>query len=186
MMKERKFRVILDMDDVITATNEEFIAYYFRKHGVLFLPGNIADWSFWPDKSIYTEIFEQPDFLDRMKPKKDAIEVIKEMIDEDEMDIFVVTHCLSHQSFEVKLQWFEKHMPFFPRNRVISFGEKSAVWGDILLDDAPHNILEWEDIGEPVVYNMAYNQELPDKFKRVNSMREFKSYIDKIRIRKAS
>lgn len=180
----RKFRILLDMDDVITSTNLEFASYYFRKHGVLFPIGNITDWSFWPDKSIYTEIFEQPDFMNRMKPKKDAVEVIREFIEEGDVDIFIVTHCLSVQSFQVKLDWIAKYMPFFPLERVVSIREKSAIWGDVLLDDAPHNILEWESVGEPVIYNTSYNQHLPKRFRRVNSFREFKDYVDQKRDRK--
>lgn len=176
--KERKFRLLLDMDDVITDTLSEIINFTYRKHGILFLKGNVNNWRFFGDEMVYAEIFHQHDFDKRMKPKNDAIEVIKQMIEEDNIDVFIVTSCLTPLGYVAKLEWLKKHMPYFPLERVFPVTEKSAVWGDVLVDDGPHNVLSWQDIGEPILYNAPYNAgDYP--FKRVSSMKEVREYLHK-------
>jgi 5'(3')-deoxyribonucleotidase len=173
----RPFRILLDMDDVIIETNEAFAAYHFRKHGVLFPVGNVNSWSFWPDKSIYIETFHEEDFVDKVRPKKDAIQYIQKWIKEGH-DVFIVTACLDLVALEKKMAWVAKNIPEFPLKRLVSLSEKSAMWGDILVDDGPHNILEWKDNGEPIVFHREYNKRL-DGFQRVRSFRDIDEIISR-------
>lgn len=174
-MTGRKLRILLDMDDVIIETNKAFASYYFKKHGVLFPVGNVDNWSFWDDKNIYTETFHQEDFLQKIEPKRDAIPYISKWLKEGH-DVFVVTTCLDLVSYEKKLEWMKWNIPEFPIKRVVSLVEKSAMWGDILVDDAPHNIVEWKDNGEPIIYHTSYNNFMVG-YRRVRNFKEVDAIV---------
>lgn len=178
--KPRKFRLLLDMDDVITDTFQEFLKEYRRKYGMLFLMGNIDYWKFFGDLgalSIYKETFDRKDLYKELQPKRDALEWIEKWVDGGAIDVFIVTACVSTKAYEEKLKWFDLHLPFFPKERILSIKEKTAVWGDLLVDDGLHNIKAYAAIGDVLLYDMAHNRRDKD-FKRVRCMKDVNDYIE--------
>lgn len=175
--KQHKFRLLLDFDDVIVHTLEEALSLYFQRHGVLYLQGDVDNWSYLDDKSVYKDIFHQKDFYKKLKPKRDAISVIKKWLEEDTMDIFIVTACLTPEAYQQKLLWLEEHLPEFPQSRLLPVMEKTAIWGDLLVDDGLHNIVSYDEFGgDTLLYTIGHN--LRDKtFKRVSSFKDVDDYL---------
>lgn len=175
--KQHKFRLLLDFDDVIVHTLEEALSLYFQRHGVLYLQGDVDNWSYLDDKSVYRDIFHQKDFHKKLKPKRDAVSVIKKWLEEDTMDIFIVTACLTPEAYQQKLLWLEEHLPEFPQSRLLPVMEKTAIWGDLLVDDGLHNIVSYDEFGgDTLLYTIGHN--LRDKtFKRVSSFKDVDDYL---------
>ena len=44
-LKDRKFRLLLDMDDVIVETLQQALNLYYRRYGVLYFHGNVDNWT---------------------------------------------------------------------------------------------------------------------------------------------
>lgn len=184
--KPRKFRLLLDMDDVISETFEEFLKEYRRRYGMLFMLGNVDYWKFFGDLcgvGIYKQTFDRKDFYKELKPKRDALEWIEKWVKGGEVDVIIVTACVSPKAYEEKLKWFDLHLPFFPKDRIISTREKTAVWGDLLVDDGLHNVTEYSSIGDVLLYDMAHNRQGKD-FKRVRCLKDVNDYIEQNYLRR--
>lgn len=141
-----KTRILFDLDDTITDFLDELVRRYNKKYGTNFTKDHCYKWEL---NEIFEhnilELIDEEDFFECVKPKKDAVKYMKEWIDSGKFDIFIVTSCLKPENYVKKVKWFEKHMPFFPKGRIIPLTEKSAVWGNILIDDRPKNLMEWKE-----------------------------------------
>ena len=182
-LKNRKFRLLLDMDDVIVETLQEALNLYYRRYGVLYFHGNVDNWTYLDDGSVYQDIFHQKDFFKMLKPKRDAIPVIRKWLKEDTMDIFIVTACLSPEAYQQKLLWLGQHLPEFPQSRLLPVMEKTAVWGDLLVDDGLHNIKAYDEFGgDTLLYTVSHN--IQNKtYKRVSCLQDVDDYLKKQNIR---
>ncbi len=180
-LKNRKFRLLLDMDDVIVETLQEALNLYFRRHGVLYFHGNVDNWTYLDDDSVYRDIFHQKDFFEMLKPKRDAVPFIRKWLLEDTMDIFIVTACLSPESYQQKLLWLNKHLPEFPQSRLLPVMEKTAIWGDLLVDDGLHNIMAYDEFGgDTLLYTVSHN--LQDKtYTRVSCFQDIDDYLNNLK-----
>lgn len=172
-----KPRVLLDLDDVITDFADELVSRYNRKYGTNFTKEHCTRWEL---NEIFEhnilELIDEEDFFESVKPKDGAVEYIKKWIEEDGFDVFVVTSCLKPENYIKKIKWFNNHMPFFPTGRVIPLTEKSAVWGDVLVDDRPKNLNDWmdESRGFPkmgLLFDAPHNK-VCDDYIRVNNFKK--------------
>lgn len=140
-----KPRILFDLDDTITDFLEELVNRYNKKYGTNFTKDHCYKWEL---NEIFEnnilELIDEEDFFDSVKPKRDAVKYMEKWVKNGQYDIFIVTSCLKPENYVKKIKWIEKHMPFFPKGRVIPLTEKSAIWGDVLVDDRPKNLQEWE------------------------------------------
>lgn len=65
-------------------------------------------------------------------------------------DLIIVTAAFS-ESVHDKWRWLQKHMPFIPHDNFCTFKRKDKIHGDILIDDAPHNLLPWTETGRDAI-----------------------------------
>ena len=169
-----KPRILFDLDDVITDFADELVSRYNKKYGTNFTKDHCYKWEL---NEIFEhnilELIDEEDFFESVKPKKGAVEYMEKWIKSGRYDIFVVTSCLKPENYVKKVKWFEKYMPLFPIGRVIPLTEKSAVWGDILIDDRPKNLIEWRDVSETMprlclLFDAPHNKSC-DSFIRVHN-----------------
>lgn len=136
----RKPRIIIDMDDVIVDYIGILIQDFNVKYGTSY---SIEDCTSWYLEDIFGEnINEFIYFTGRFNDlpiKNNAVSHIKNIIDSGRYDVFIVTAC-KPQGFMEKYNWVKKYMPFFIKDRLIPCSEKSAIWGDVIVDDKIANI----------------------------------------------
>lgn len=173
----KKPRILFDLDDTITDFLDELLSRYNRKYETSFTKEHCYKWEL---NDIFEnnilELIDEEDFFESVKPKKDAVKYMDKWIKSDKYDIFVVTSCLKPENYVKKIEWFKKHMPFFPIGRVIPITEKSAIWGDVLVDDRPKNLEDWrnDSIGFPkfcLLFDAPHNKSCGD-FMRVNTFED--------------
>lgn len=182
-----KPRILFDLDDTITDFLDELVYRYNRKYGTNFTKEHCYKWEL---NEIFEnnilELIDEEDFFNHIKPKKGAVEYMEKWISEDKYDIFVVTSCLKPENYVKKVEWFKSFMPFFPIGRVIPLTEKSAVWGDVLVDDRPKNLEDWHKNSRGLIkycllFDAPHNRGCED-FMRVHSFKQldyiFEAYFD--------
>lgn len=175
----RRPRLLIDQDEVLAETMLEMVLRFNKDHGTNFSVGDIKTWDL-SDSFIGLEkalhYFRQEGFFFSLQPTEGAIEVMKDLL--GRYDVFIVTagDACSHVDKE---RWILKYMPFFPAENIIFCKKKDAVWGDVLLDDAPHNLKGFEKIGLPIIYDRPHNKTVKG-FERVKSFYEFRDFVDSI------
>lgn len=140
----RSLTILVDMDDVLENFSEEWIKYLNEQHGTDVKHSDITEWEiskFFPTvdrQGLYAPLFE-PDFWERVKPLPGAVSTVKRLID-DGHKIFVVT--ASHfDTLSLKFNSvLYKYFPFLTYKDIIVASKKQLILGDVLIDDAPHNL----------------------------------------------
>lgn len=139
----RKPRIIFDMDDVIVDYLGVLINDYNLKYATNYTIDDCKSWSLKDSFGANIEEFICPKgrFVD-LPIKDDSVSYIKEIINSGRYDVFIATACPPHSYIE-KYEWIREYMSFFNTNRLIPCTEKSAIWGDVIIDDKPSNIDEF-------------------------------------------
>lgn len=172
----KKFKIILDVDDTIANTTEYLLSLANVEYKRNIVKTDIYDWNLdavFPDINL-RKYFDQDGFFYNLKPIEDAIFYTKKLIEEGHE--IVITTASPINGFKDKALWLKKYFPHIPERNLILAWRKECVFGDIMLDDALHNI-ESSICTYPVLFNQPWNENLGDKFKRVHSWKEFYNYI---------
>ena len=176
-LEKRLPRILIDQDNVLAELIPEVIKRFNKTYGVNRSHEECIEWDltniFGPE--IEDIFFEEGLFRD-LKPVDGALEVFERLYKSGKYDIYIVT-ASEPFAYGEKVQWLQKHLPFFPIKNLIACHRKDAVWGDILLDDGAHNIKAFDGIGEPIVFDRPNNRSL-EGYKRVYDWYEFEDYIN--------
>lgn len=179
LLNTRKPRILFDQDDVLADFLGAVVEKLNKKYNKNYSIEQCTSWNLvknFGKESI--EIINEKGFFYNLKPKKDAIEVLKRMYTSGKYDIRIVTASMPN-SYEEKLEWIKKYMPFFKEEHFISCKNKSSVWGDILIDDAEHNLIDFSKLGISIIYDMPHNRHVKG-FKRVYDLKEAEDYIENL------
>lgn len=178
--KQVKPRILFDMDDVLVEYIESVIGDYNKDFDTNY---TIKDCTKWELKEVFGD--KILDYLNTegryryLDIKKNSDKVIKEIIDTNRYDVFIVTAC-EPSAYEEKVEWLKEFMPFFDTKRIIPAVEKTAIWGDILVDDKIENLEQFEElIGTGIVFDMPHNQ-YSNQFKRIYNLEELLPILDKM------
>lgn len=117
----------------------------------------------WRKDVPYEAIFEQYYYL-TLKPQKNIVKAVKELVKDDRYDVYILSAVLSNeenpyalaeknQRLDIDLPEIDKAHRIFcpcgvPKDRYIPDGIRP---NDILLDDYSHNLHEWGGIGIKVI-----------------------------------
>lgn len=124
-------------------------------------------------KKIY-KYLEEPGFYRNLEPIPHSIEVIQRL--QEKYDIYIVTTSPKN-ALKDKAEWIEEHLPFIGFKRMVYTHHKHLVDGDLLFDDAPHNLEAFQQKGSiSVAMDYAYNRNI-DCY-RVSNWLEFEATLD--------
>lgn len=180
-MWNRRIRVLFDLDDTLTDFIVELVDRYNKKYGTNHTKKDCYKWEL---NEIFEhnilELIDDEDFFESVKPKEGAIELMKMLVENDKVfEVYVITSCLKPENYIKKIKWFEKHMPFFPATNVVPLSDKHIVKGDILVDDRPKNIMDWEAEnrnGIGILMDASHNQSC-SYFLRIKKLEELESFL---------
>ena len=140
----KKLTVMIDMDGVIENMCEVWIEYLNEQYGTNVQPDDIKEWDMtkaFPsiDSQKIYEPLRDENLWKRVTPLPGAVETIRRII-EDGHKVVIVT--ASHQdTVSMKLNnVLFKYFPYLSMNDVIIASQKQLIRGDVLIDDAPHNL----------------------------------------------
>jgi len=165
-----KRRILLDMDDVLARCVDYWLEQLNKTHNLSLCKADISNWNMSKNPEVratgltYDEIFApmgKKGFFFELPVMEGAQEGVQDLID-NFGEVVIVTSLPSdiYRPGEVtqeKLDWLRKYFPYFSKTRnIVMTKRKGLVKGDLLIDDAPHNILEYP--GKTVVFDQPYNQ----------------------------
>lgn len=140
----KKLTILVDMDDTLENLCETWVEFINKKYGTATTTDDITDWDItkaFPTltkNQIFAPLNEEA-LWERVKPLPKAYENICKLRD-DGHRVFVVT-ASNPESVSIKLnKVLFRYFPFFTYNDVIITSCKQLISGDVLVDDAPHNL----------------------------------------------
>ncbi|MBP5462729.1 MAG: hypothetical protein J6Y20_11505 [Lachnospiraceae bacterium] len=161
----KKLTVLIDMDDTIENLGETWVQCLNERHGTNVQRSDVTDWDVskaFPTLTrheVYAPLFDKR-MWKRVQPLPGAVEYVKKLI-EDGHKVLIVT--ASHQNtVGIKLNHvLFKYFPFFTYKDVIVTTQKQLISGDILIDDAPHNLEggKYHGILVSAPHNRSYDAE---------------------------
>lgn len=173
----KKLTILVDMDDTIENLLDEWVHTLNEKHGRYVLLNDICSWDLreaFPglsDEQIYEPLF-MDSLWRRVRPKWDAIEYLKKLID-DGHEVFITTSS-NFKTIGVKTEAIlGRYFPFIRMDHVIVCSRKQMIRGDVMVDDGVHN-LEGGDYIKVLMtapHNRNYDAEA-NGMHRVNDWRE--------------
>lgn len=177
--------ILVDVDNVLENLNTVWVQGLNKKYGTDVKTEDITDWDitkFFPglSKSQVFSPLHKKQTWDHLEVMPGSQDMIKRLINEGHKIILVTA---SHpQTVLYKFGFLDKHFPFIPFKDVIVTARKQMVKGDVLIDDAPHNLEggEYKGILMDMPYNKSYD-ESQKGFVRVHNWNEIYKAINKIK-----
>jgi 5'-nucleotidase len=176
--------ILVDVDNVLENLNMIWVQELNKKYQTDVKMEDITDWEikkFFPGLSksqVFSPLHKRQTW-DYLEPIPGSQDMIKRLINEGH-EIILVT--ASHpQTVLYKFNFLDKYFPFIPFQDVIVTSRKQMVRGDVLIDDAPHNLESGEYKG--ILMDMPYNRNYDEKAKgfiRVHNWNEIYEAINKI------
>ena len=139
--------VLVDLDDVLWDLLTPWVSEINRIYKTEVDPQQITDWNmslFFPKLSrnqIYSPLF-QGDFWKKVQPNLDSAWFINELL-HNHHGVKVVT-ASHYKNLEAKMERFLKLFPMLSWYDVVITSDKHSIVGDVLIDDAPHNLEQGE------------------------------------------
>ena len=181
----RQLRILVDMDDTIEHLLLAWVDCLNERHGTTVRCDDIQDWDIstaFPTLTkgqVYAPLVED-DFWKTVRPIDGAAEVLEWAIEEGH-EIYIVTtssyHALQSKMENVLFRYF----PFISWDRVIITSNKQIIRGDMLIDDAPHNLENGQYV--KVLMTAPHNRKYDAKRNymiRVHTWDEVKQCIKKL------
>lgn len=154
----------LDVDSVLCESIPSLLYRINRECGVQLEKDDVVQWDFPVGEStlgeLILEAFRDPVFVKALPPMEGAVEAVKRLA--IDFEIIVVT-SRKQLTVDATREWVARYFGVLP---VIHVGDGETKNGhdlDILVDDAPHNILAFADSGRPaLLFDQPWNQRVPD------------------------
>lgn len=163
-MKTTKPRVLLDVDGVLADFLTPSLKVIESVTGEPVPPEYLTEWDFMrhydkeTSKKFY-DIFKSEGWCFNLEVYPGAVEAVKEL--RGYADVYFVTSPMHgrHWAFE-RTEWLDKHFGA-RRDHVVHTNAKYLCVGDVLVDDKPSHIIEWElshPKGTGLLWNQPYNK----------------------------
>ena len=141
----RKLTILIDMDDTIEFLCKAWVKWLNNQYGTNVRHEDIREWdvsNFFPQLTsaqVYAPLCID-EFWETVEPIPGASETVKKLID-DGHKVYIVT-ASTWQTIPSKLRnVLFKYFPYLTWNNVIVTHNKQMIMGDVLIDDAPHNLI---------------------------------------------
>ena len=171
-----KSKIILDCDDVLYPCNQKAVELLNEEKGTKFTIDHIWKWGIMDsDLDERLKFFKDPSFIRELPPCEGARRFIRALSRMGE--IFVATSVAPACAGE-RVTSILKYFPEIPPENILIGSRKDMLHGDILLDDAMHNIAN-SRIQYPVLFRQPWNRRESGAL-AVSTYDEFLSFVQMI------
>lgn len=177
-----KLTILIDMDDTMVDLMSVWTERLNKQYGLSIKCSDICVWDLMQiftsltKEQIYAPLHDE-NLWDELKPIADSAKYIKKLID-DGHEVYVVTSA-HYKTFKPKVEKvILKYFPFISWRNVIVTNKKQIIKGDILIDDAVHNLTggEYRKFLVNAPHNQSFDAEKNDMI-RVSSWKEIYELI---------
>lgn len=171
------------MDDTIEHLLKAWVSYLNERHGTSVKTEDITSWDLavsFPtltNEQIYAPLKED-ELWERVEPIEHAADVLQQILSEGHT-VKIVT-ATAYQTVRSKMEnVLFRHFPFFTWENVIITQNKQMIKGDILIDDAPHNLEngDYVRVLMSAPHNRGYNATCNGMY-RVNNWKEVERIVN--------
>jgi 5'(3')-deoxyribonucleotidase len=169
------------MDSVIVDLMSEWYNRYNNDYNDDLTVDRVLDW----DAHSYVkaecagriyDYLKQAGMFENLLPLPHAVEVLERLA--QRFDIVIVSSAPSSIAYREKEEWVLRHLPFISRDNLIFAHRKDLILGDLLFDDAPHNLQAFMRTGRiAVAMDYPYNREV--SCPRVADWLEFEKKVER-------
>lgn len=141
----RRLTVLVDFDQTLNNLNEAWVQYLNEKHGTTVSPDDIREWDMnkaFPmlrSKDIY-EPLKTEELWEQVVPLPGAYDGVCNLKRDGHKVLIVTTSNPTTVPIKLEKVLF-RYFPFFTYNDVVITSHKQLLLGDVLIDDAPHNLV---------------------------------------------
>lgn len=140
----KKLTILVDMDDTIDNLCQTWVAYLNKQFGTCVRHDDITEWDMakaFPmltPHQIYRPL-DDPALWDRVLPIDGAQYTLRKLLS-DGHRVFIVTSS-DYRTLDMKMERvLFQYFPFLSWDDVIVTSRKQLICGDVLIDDAVHNL----------------------------------------------
>lgn len=174
--KSNKFTILVDMDGVCVEIHDHWLNLYNRDYDDDLTQEQIVSWDLhkYVKEGCGLKIYEylkEPGFFLGAPVIPGCAKSLRALKNAG-LNIILVTATPSnsHTAHFEKIKWIERNLPFLNTKNFISTSRKDLIAGDLLLDDAVHNLDNFPGI--PCAFRQPWNLRKNYRFS-VNSWEEF-------------
>ena len=137
-------RILVDFDDTMTDLLSPWVKELNEQFGTKVQPSDINNWyitGFFPDLSadeVYSPL-HNPEFWKKVNARADAQYFLHKLITNGH-DVYIVTNTHYNVLKHKMRHCFTRLFPFIDYNKVIVATDKYLIKGDVIIDDAFHNL----------------------------------------------
>lgn len=112
-------------------------------------------------KNYINTILSTPGFWSTMPAIEGAIHGINKLLENKRIKTFIVTSpwYSAENCVPEKLKWIRKHIPKMPFGNIIFISPKFLIKGDIIIDDKPEHIKQWQG-SHAICYRQPWNEDV--------------------------
>lgn len=150
--------VLCDLDECVVDLLAEWCRHYHQVGGELLTPEHFTKYR-WEEQvnrpDLFRQVLKSGGLFSSAPPRPGAVEALGRLWNRD-IDTYLVTAVMADnaRAYDAKMGWLWRHMPWFPRDRVIFTQHKHLVRGDYLIDDSSDNLNKWAD-AQPYIRGIA-------------------------------
>lgn len=181
-------RIILDQDQIIVKFSERVVEWWNEDNGTSLTVDTIESWDIglWlgpGGRHFLRACMRYPEFYRDLEPVEGAIRGMKKLID-DGHDVIIASAVPKSApiSYSGKIEWLRRNVPFFPVDNFVAIKRKDLLRGDVLFDDAAHNIEAFSKVGMTVMMETSWNKFVKiEPTRRVQHWNQFLQFIDEVK-----
>lgn len=179
-------RIAVDFDDVLAMHLEKLLRLLSRRTGRHLSMSDITTWNL-PDAlgvpfETIMACWNEPGFYADVQPLPGALKGMDRLLRAGH-DLLIVTASISLETHQQKIQWVQRHLPWFDPRSLSLNHRKEWVAADVLLDDSPENLVRWQGTfpgGVAVAMDKPYNRQL-SHLCRVSTWDDFVAIMNNLR-----
>lgn len=180
----KRFTILIDMDDTLESLLPAWVQWLNDRHGLSVDHESISEWDMhiaFPslaDEELFAPLSDRS-FWKTVMPKPNAPMYVKKLID-DGHKVYVCTashySTLQYKTEEVLFKYF----PYLKWENVIVAHDKYLIKGDVIIDDALHNLEGRECNSIALLMDAPHNRNVRTPFlDRVHSWEEIYQIISR-------
>ncbi|MGG3986970.1 5' nucleotidase, NT5C type [Bacillus smithii] len=173
-------KIGIDLDCVLNNLNHKWIEVYNQSYNDDLSIEDIKSWDIikYVKPECGVKIYElvNDDLLSQLTPLPYAVEITQELMKEH--DLYIVT-ATEIPNIKPKAEWVNKFYPHIGVDKMVITRHKHLINVDLLIDDAPHNIMDFPR--KTIVMDYAWNRNLPNSYPRAHNWEEVKILIKKLK-----